>query len=421
MAEDDTREENVADIDFSQIRTSIQLGGRMIEQILNSVHYGSPEVRCLLLDECDIILECRVCRGLFRALPNFVAHKRVYCKKAYIMTHQSMFDSLPEDEVVVVQPTAPEDTHTKTVEDGACHKSADDRVRDTITQINCGLLGKSEMYRLYSKAAEKVDRPKKQKKTLSVVLSQIASNSNAVRVSCEDSDEASKQSLCNVQEPTQNMEAAISKPEMRALTDFGNDNQSSSPATCVGKSNVMGNASVMIQSDLNKDMCDSIQPTTPLPSGILPNPVDTPQAEENKSKQSTPLNNSEKIILRERKLEKGETNLCNTFNVSLLKCLQCNVTYSSSKTLKYHIQKRHSGLRTFFPCPYCSNVFFYFWGLTRHLRVNHKKTQNQINKMRTILRESAFTKNVTKTCIQAKDQLEFTTDVEEKDAVHQKM
>ncbi|XP_071116618.1 uncharacterized protein [Haliotis cracherodii] len=410
MAEDEAREENVADIDFSQIRTSIQLGGRMIEQILNSVHYGSPEVRCLLLDECDIILECRVCRGLFRALPNFVAHKRVYCKQAYIMTHQSMFDSLPEDDVVVVQPTAPEDMHTKTDEDRTCHKSADDRVRDTITQINCGLLGKSEMYKLYSKAAEKVDRPKKTKKTLSVVLSQIASNSNAVRVSCEDIDEASRQSLFKVQAPACITEASTFKPEIQTLTDF------SSPLPSVVKSDVMDDASVnLIQSDLNKNMCDSIQQTpTPLSPDILLSPMDIPQEEENISTHATELNNSEKIILRERKFEKGETNVSNTHNVALLKCLQCNVTYSSSKTLKYHIQKRHSGLRTFFPCPYCSNVFFYFWGLTRHLRVNHKKTQNQINKMRTILRESAFTKNVTKTCIQAKDQLEFTTDLKER-------
>ncbi|KAK7475887.1 hypothetical protein BaRGS_00032855 [Batillaria attramentaria] len=104
---------NVADIDFSVIRTAIEAGGKMIDQLMNGVHYGSPEIRLLLRDECDIILECRVCRALFRSLPNFVAHKRVYCPQAFSdhCRNHGMFTTPfppPKDpEVVVVEPTAP--------------------------------------------------------------------------------------------------------------------------------------------------------------------------------------------------------------------------------------------------------------------------------------------------------------------------
>ena len=41
------------------------------------------QVRKLILDECDIILECRVCRNLFRSLPNFLAHKQTFCKNQF--------------------------------------------------------------------------------------------------------------------------------------------------------------------------------------------------------------------------------------------------------------------------------------------------------------------------------------------------
>lgn len=40
----DTSGLKVTDIDFSVIRTAIQAGGKVIEQIINGVHFGSPEV-----------------------------------------------------------------------------------------------------------------------------------------------------------------------------------------------------------------------------------------------------------------------------------------------------------------------------------------------------------------------------------------
>jgi hypothetical protein len=41
------------------------------------------QVKQLLLDECDLVLECRYCRNLFRSLPNFISHKLNYCKSLY--------------------------------------------------------------------------------------------------------------------------------------------------------------------------------------------------------------------------------------------------------------------------------------------------------------------------------------------------
>jgi hypothetical protein len=35
---------DVTGIDFSVITTALKTGGKMVEQIVNSIHYGSPEV-----------------------------------------------------------------------------------------------------------------------------------------------------------------------------------------------------------------------------------------------------------------------------------------------------------------------------------------------------------------------------------------
>ncbi len=35
------------------------------------------------MDECDIIMECRICRNLFRSLPNYLNHKESYCTEKY--------------------------------------------------------------------------------------------------------------------------------------------------------------------------------------------------------------------------------------------------------------------------------------------------------------------------------------------------
>ena len=111
---DSVRSESPYDVDFSVIRTAIDMGHSMIEQILHGIHYGSEEVRNLLYEECDYVVECKVCRNLFRSFPNFVAHKRVYCQE----THEEKLDRekavlvRSDEEAVIVEPEAPVDIGT---------------------------------------------------------------------------------------------------------------------------------------------------------------------------------------------------------------------------------------------------------------------------------------------------------------------
>ena len=68
----------------------------------------SFQVRDVLLNECDLIYECKVCFNLFRSLSNFISHKRTFCKnKSVTVTHH--FNNPEQDQeapakLVVVQP-----------------------------------------------------------------------------------------------------------------------------------------------------------------------------------------------------------------------------------------------------------------------------------------------------------------------------
>lgn len=42
------------------------------------------QVKNYLINECDIIYECRMCRSLFRSLANFILHKRSYCHEKFV-------------------------------------------------------------------------------------------------------------------------------------------------------------------------------------------------------------------------------------------------------------------------------------------------------------------------------------------------
>ncbi|GMT04002.1 hypothetical protein PENTCL1PPCAC_26176, partial [Pristionchus entomophagus] len=45
---------------------------------------GTAEVRKLLYDEADVLMECRYCRNMFRSVENFVEHKSVYCRGSHV-------------------------------------------------------------------------------------------------------------------------------------------------------------------------------------------------------------------------------------------------------------------------------------------------------------------------------------------------
>ncbi|XP_063604585.1 uncharacterized protein LOC134780059 [Penaeus indicus] len=71
------------DPDYSILKKSINASANGVANLAKLLVTGTKEVQNLILNECDVILECKVCNNLFRSVVNFLAHKRIYCQEEY--------------------------------------------------------------------------------------------------------------------------------------------------------------------------------------------------------------------------------------------------------------------------------------------------------------------------------------------------
>lgn len=390
-----TRSESPSDIDFSVIRTSIEMGHKMIDQILNGIHYGSEEVRNLLREECDFILECKVCRNLFRSFPNFVAHKRVYCME-YFEEKIVKADLAPvsvDEETVVIQPEAPEDSQRNNSIEKKNTAVANSNVEKV---INKTFEGKSKEYQFYTKVAEDVEKRKVTKVTNTVVLTPIATTSKAVEVVHSKGDKSA--------EILQG-----SSPKKQSPVKSNDSDKTGSP----GKKK---NSVVSICADLTKRILqgEKKQVTS----------VDTSVRVSSRSRKSSPrksidyldnsqsggsreFNNDEEDMevselsvdknsdvgkeVNENASDKEWVKFCDVKNSM---CKICKKSFSSLYNLKFHAKMKH--LRSIVPytCPQCESSFDYFTSLARHLRRTHHKSESYINNIKMKLQRRKSTESM---------------------------
>ncbi|XP_012271461.1 uncharacterized protein LOC105694899 isoform X2 [Orussus abietinus] len=330
--------------DLTQLRKPVDLSVSSLLQVSKLLSIGSEEVKGILVYECDIVYECRVCRSLFRSLANLISHKRVYCKEKCNLTRYR--DCIKYD---------------YTVQDKSSLNSLHENIDD--------ILKEADNARVLRSQTPKVSGvPNGPDKDLTSIVDAIQQQQN------EDSNDNVLPTPIN---------------EKTGKNSISNSD-------CMLLEEVESNCVAMYQT-----MVKPLEANGQITSDNMKTQISELQEMMN---QSTAILGTDGRILEANYVEKSDNPLqcCmdneisnESVNTQNLVCSICKAKFATKKTLTFHMKSLHVSNRMCYPCPCCSSTFANTWSVYRHLFKVHRKTNEQVRKLRVHIQEKAFRKEST--------------------------
>ncbi len=168
--------------DLSMLRRPIEIGMAGVPMLVKCYQNGTDEVRDVLENECDIIFECKLCRSMFRGLPNLLAHKRVYCTDSFKDEKLPFVPRMSEPQTVMIQPQPAPETVVDVVGDTDSDSEVQVEIKPMRYPVAENIISpkRQSAFEFYSKVAESVAVKKESQVVSEIALKGIDGNANAV-------------------------------------------------------------------------------------------------------------------------------------------------------------------------------------------------------------------------------------------------
>ncbi|KAK3856537.1 hypothetical protein Pcinc_037147 [Petrolisthes cinctipes] len=356
------------DPDYSLLKRSISASSNGVANIAKVLVSGTDEVRKMLLNECDMILECKVCRNLFRSLVNFLAHKRIYCQDEYASV-RTLFHKDPvqgittQSQTVIVEPTPPPeppDWQPPPI-NPTSNPSQPNPSQPNPSQPNPSQPNPSQPNPSGSSQADPVS-----KTGIDSIAEMLASRKQQLSHATHT---GSSQYYKRLEETNQvrnrlSQECSVVLEDISGVTSaqyqtFTPPTASTTPSvpiTTMLDQVAQYSAGVTVAIDENGEVTKTAR------GDVTSMTLDDP---------ASPSNLAEDLL-----------------------CRLCNTRFATQKTLSVH-QRSHHGLeRCVYVCPICHTPFLSMWAVVKHLQRSHKKTKHQIERLRKVIRKNAHKKVV---------------------------
>lgn len=314
-------------IDLSLLRKPILTAVTGFVEAFKAYEAGTEEIRKLLTNECDVLYECRVCRNIFRSLTNFISHKRVYCRKLFNAAQHFHFQNdgfLDQDIATILQ-----------VEQDSQNKSK---------KAHADILNKD--------LSSIIERLRRKQHKLSAELS-TTDYYDKINHKLTQDDLSRQQHVLQLDRVPTN-EAAVFQTVRLGVVDC--------MRTQVGEL---------------KSLNNNNNNTVLGPDGKVLEPQSRPQS-------TLPIiRGPEEQYFKPIELEKdGKESVESSDKQTAYSCQECNLQFDTEKTLRLHIDMKHTPSTYVYTCPSCAKTFLQPAAVIRHLCNDHKKSMRRIKLMR---------------------------------------